>query len=49
MGGLPWVLVWVWAELHHDPDRAAEVLARLGAEYRERFGHGPDLGALTPP
>jgi hypothetical protein len=43
------VLVWVRAELYHHPDRAAGVLARLGAEYRERFGHGPDLGELTPP
>jgi hypothetical protein len=37
------VLVWVGNELYprRDPEAAA-VLARLRAEYRERFGHDPE-------
>jgi hypothetical protein len=37
------VLVWVRAELHtrRDPN-AAEVFARLEADYREQFGHDPE-------
>jgi hypothetical protein len=47
------VLVWVQATLRQSGDPAApEVLRRLWAEYRERFGHDPDPWAvpvLTPP
>jgi hypothetical protein len=43
------VLVWVRAELMHRPRRDAAVLDRLKAEYRERFGHDPDFGAVMPP
>jgi hypothetical protein len=42
------VLVWVKCELWHSKDPgAAGVLPPLRAEYRERFGHDPDL-EVTP-
>jgi hypothetical protein len=44
------VLVWVRAELRQRRDQAAaEVLARLGVEYRERFGHDPGPWPVPPP
>jgi hypothetical protein len=47
------VVTHVQAALHHDPDRAAAVVARLAAEFREELDrHGaiglPDPAALEP-
>jgi hypothetical protein len=42
------VLLWVRAELYQRRHPgAAGVLGRLHAEYRERFEHAPDLGAMA--